>query len=218
MTHSNLSEKEAKKLVLESGLRLVREGLVARTWGNVSVRVGNSHFAITPSGIPYEKLTLETIVTVSLDNLSYSGSIKPSSEKGMHAAVYRERPEIGAVIHTHQPVASSFSAARRDITGLTGSTADLIGPHVLTSPYALPGTKKLAKGGVKALKASNAALLANHGAVCIGKEMERAFEVSLALEVLCQSMIEKAVMNKSGSKNWEPEMIHLYYLEHQKKG
>ena len=79
------SMEEGKKLVVEAGLKLVRSGLIARTWGNVSARVSDNEFVITPSGIPYEKLTPDDIVPVKIDNCSYDKEgLKPSSEKGVH--------------------------------------------------------------------------------------------------------------------------------------
>jgi L-fuculose-phosphate aldolase len=182
----NMGENAAKKLVVEAGLRLFREGLVARTWGNVSVRLDENRFAVTPSGIPYEKLTPSLIVTVSVKDLSFLGTVKPSSEKGLHAAVYRKRPDVGAVVHTHQKAASALSAARRTLADIPYEFRKCIGTHVLTAPYALPGTKKLAEAGALALEHSNAALLANHGAVCVGMDLYAAFDVCMALEQLCQ--------------------------------
>lgn len=213
MTARETGEHLAKSLVVAAGLRLFHEGLVARTWGNVSVRLDQNHFAVTPSGIPYEKLNAGNIVTVSVHDLSYPGTVKPSSEKGLHAAIYRQRPEIHAVIHTHQKVASAFSAARRDITEPTEQARQVIGPHVLTAAYALPGTKKLARAGALALQSSKAALLSNHGAVCIGKDMDEAFEVCLVLEDLCRTLVEKAVMKEAGASSYEPDMVHRIYLE-----
>ena len=99
---------QAKKEVIAAGLRLVEKGLIARTWGNVSCRVDENSFVITPSGKPYEGLTPDDIVEVKIDTLSYEGNVKPSSEKGVHAEVYKAHPEAGFVIHTHQKFASFF--------------------------------------------------------------------------------------------------------------
>lgn len=218
MTGQEIAENLAKSLVVTAGLRLFREGLVARTWGNVSLRLDENRFVVTPSGIPYEKLTAGQIVTVSMQDLSYTGAVKPSSEKGLHAAIYRMRPDIHAVIHTHQKAASAFSAARKDISDPTEHALKVIGPHVLTAAYALPGTKKLALAGAMALEKSKAALLANHGAVCIGQNMDDAFTVCLALEDLCRALVEKAVMKKAGASAFEPDLIHRLYLEPHRKG
>ncbi|NLA72225.1 MAG: class II aldolase/adducin family protein, partial [Clostridiales bacterium] len=91
---------QAKELVIEAGKKLVETGLIARTWGNVSCRINDKQFVITPSGRPYETLTPDEIVLVNIDGLSYEGDIKPSSEKGVHAACYSHRKDVNFVIHT----------------------------------------------------------------------------------------------------------------------
>jgi L-fuculose-phosphate aldolase len=206
---------QAQSLVWDAGRRLHREGLVARTWGNLSLRVNADLFVITPSGIVYEDMRPEQIVPVSLGDLRYTGALKPSSEKAMHAAIYRHRPEIGAVIHTHQSAASSVAAARRDIRHIPPSARETLGAVVRTAAYALPGTRKLAKATVRALAGSKAALLANHGAVCLGSDMTEAFRVCTALESLCQAFIESAVVTLSGGAHSTPELVHRLYLERQ---
>lgn len=213
MKSDSILDQHAKQTIIEVGVRLFQEGMVARTWGNVSQRLADKRFAITPSGIPYEKLTVDAIVTVSLEDLSYEGPVKPSSEKGLHAAIYRERPDVRAVIHTHQPLASAFSAARNMELATSAEFVGLIGPHVKTAAYALPGTKKLARAAAGALAKSNAALLANHGAVCVGPDMEEAFHVCLALECLCRNRIDLAVMDTAGVRSYDTDMIHRLYLE-----
>lgn len=206
---------QAQSIVWDAGRRLHREGLVARTWGNLSLRVGADLFVITPSGIAYEHMRPEQIVPVSLWDLSYTGKLKPSSEKGMHAAIYRDRPEIAAVIHTHQSAASSVAAARKDIREIPEQARGVLGAVVRTAAYALPGTRKLAKATVRALQGSNAALLANHGAVCAGRNMAEAFTVCTELETLCQAFIESAVMTFAGRAPFTPAMVHQVYLERQ---
>ena len=78
---------KAKQDVIDAGKKLVEYGLIARTWGNVSCRISETQFVITPSGKPYDGLTPDDIVVVNIDDYSYEGDIKPSSEKGIHAAV-----------------------------------------------------------------------------------------------------------------------------------
>ena len=93
---------KAKEIVVMAGKKLVESGLIARTWGNVSCRVSDTQFVITPSGRAYETLTPEEIVLVNISDLSYEGDIKPSSEKGIHAEAYKHRHDVNFVIHTHQ--------------------------------------------------------------------------------------------------------------------
>ncbi len=97
-----MNEREAKENVVNAGKRLVKSGLIARTWGNVSCRISDNYFVITPSGRDYLTLSPEEIVKVSIADLSYRGDIKPSSEKGIHAEIYKHNPKINFVIHTHQ--------------------------------------------------------------------------------------------------------------------
>ncbi|MDJ0764362.1 MAG: class II aldolase/adducin family protein [Myxococcota bacterium] len=210
---SELSLGQAQTSVWESGIRLLKEGFVARTWGNISIRVNETLFVITPSGIGYEALTPEMIVPVAIDDLSYEGTIKPSSEKRLHQAIYRDRQEIRAVVHTHQSAASSVSASRKDIVEVTREASEIIGPYVRTTAYALPGTSRLATLATQAIRGSNAALLAHHGAVCIGRDMDEAFEVCKCLESLCQAFVEKAVEKATGKSPYKSGMVHRTYLD-----
>lgn len=101
--------EEAKKLVVEAGKKLLETGLIARTWGNVSARISDTQFVITPSGRAYDTLTPEEVVVVNIDDCSHEGDIKPSSEKGIHADAYKHHPLVNFVIHTHQKAATIVS-------------------------------------------------------------------------------------------------------------
>ncbi|VFQ46032.1 class II aldolase/adducin family protein [Desulfoluna butyratoxydans] len=204
---------QARDIVYQAGLDLVKEGLVARTWGNISLRLDDHSFVITPSGRNYETLTAEEIVAVRINDLTHQGDVKPSSEKGMHAEVYRRRPEINAVVHTHQRHASTVAAARKEVTGLSEDHARLLGKSVRCAAYALPGTKKLMKAAGQALEEGrHAALLANHGALCVGSTMEAAFRVALELEGACESFIAEAFARHYGTRASTMEEMHACYL------
>lgn len=189
---------EAKNLVIEAGVKLVETGLIARTWGNVSCRVDDKTFVITPSGKPYIGLKPEDIVEVAIEDLAWSGDVKPSSEKGVHAEVYKEYPEANFVIHTHQKIASAVSVLKEGINTVAGEAQKIIGNNVLLAAYGLPGTKKLKKGVTEALKKSpsKAVIMAHHGAVCYGATFEEAFEVAASLENLCTQYILNAAKEK----------------------
>lgn len=190
----------AKKLVIEAGERLVETGLIARTWGNVSCRVDDKTFVITPSGKPYIGLTPDDIVEVAINTLEWGGNVKPSSEKGIHAEVYKEFPEANFVIHTHQKVASAVSALSKGIDKVVGDAGKLIGGVIHMGSYGLPGTKKLKKGVTKALRLSpsKAVIMAHHGALCFGKDSEEAFQVANMLESVSAKHILSAAKNKLG--------------------
>ncbi|MCL2512963.1 MAG: class II aldolase/adducin family protein, partial [Oscillospiraceae bacterium] len=177
----------AKQLVVEAGKKLVETGLIARTWGNVSCRISDTQFCITPSGRAYENLAADEIVIVNTADCSYDGDIKPSSEKGIHASVYSLKPDINFVIHTHQTCASVVSALGTDINNIGGESAAVVGDHVTVASYGLPGTGKLKKGVCGALMRSDskAIIMAHHGALCMGKDFEEAFAVAAELEKIC---------------------------------
>ncbi len=192
----------AKKLVIEAGERLVETGLIARTWGNVSCRVDDKTFVITPSGKPYIGLTPDDIVEVAIETLEWGGNVKPSSEKGIHAEVYKQFPDAGFVIHTHQKIASVISAVAGGIEKVSGDAANLIGERIYLGSYGLPGTKKLRKGVTNALKlsSSKAVIMAHHGALCFGKDSEEAFQVANSLEKVCTDYILENAKSKLGLK------------------
>jgi len=191
---------EQRQSVIEAGHRLVAEGLIARTWGNVSVRLSDDLCAITPSGRSYAGLKPEEIVILNIYDLSYAGTIVPSSEKAVHAAAYKLDDSIQAVIHTHQLLASCVAAARRNVTLSDPGQAAILGAsEVRCAGYALPGTVKLARACTQALRGSKACLMAGHGALCVGASLDEAFDVALNLESACESFIAREFEERHGS-------------------
>ena len=180
-----MTETAAREQVLEAGLRLVREGLIERTWGNISARVSDTAFVITPSGRPYEDLRPEQLAVVNIADGSHSGTVKPSSEKGIHADAYRLRPEVRFVIHTHQDNASVVGVAGEGLPDLGHAR---LGGWIPCAAYGLPSTNRLRRAveaQVAAWPDSPAVLLRRHGALCMGDSMEDAFSVAEALEDAC---------------------------------
>ncbi len=188
----------AKQQVIQAGNRLVETGLIARTWGNVSCRVDEKSFVITPSGKAYDSLTPDDIVQLDLQTLEYTGDVKPSSEKGIHAEVYRARPEINFVIHTHQFGASVISALSGGLPASEATAA--LGGAVPLASYGLPGTKKLKQGVTAALGQTKGKgiIMAHHGAVCFGTDDADAFEAAMQLEEACKQYLHAQFQKKYG--------------------
>lgn len=182
---------EAKSEVVKAGLELVQSGLIARTWGNVSCRVDDEYFVITPSGRSYESLTPDDIVLVKIEDCSYESEIKPSSEKGIHAMAYKLRPDVNFVIHTHQKNASAVSFLGYDINMIPEESRPIIGDNIPVASYGLPGTGKLRKGVTAALErsSSKAVVMAHHGALCVGTDYADAFAVAGELEKVCEKFL-----------------------------
>lgn len=199
-----MNDVDKKAIIIEAGKRLLESGLIARTWGNVSYRLDNESFLITPSGRDYLTITPEEIVTVKISDLSYEGSIKPSSEKGVHANVYSLFSDMNFVVHTHQVNASAISATGLKILPV-GDGYNTLSQSVQIADYALPGTKKLMANVAIALKASTgqAVIMQNHGALCFGKSFEEAFETAEALERVSQDYLYATYQKLSGSKDCE---------------
>lgn len=186
-----ISVREAKERVCASGKRLLQEGLVARTWGNVSMRISESEMVITPSGRHYGELTPEDMVVVNYRDITWSGRIKPSSELKLHCEIYKRRPDADAVIHTHQMYASIVAAAQRDVPVLDKQHRQLLGgDRIHAAPYALPNSKKITVATADALGDRYAAIMANHGAVCCGSDLDDVFEKCRTLEAACRLFIE----------------------------
>jgi len=208
-----MTREEAQTQVCDAGRLLLKEGLVARTWGNVSCRIDDTYFAITPSGRTYDDLKPEEVVIMNMHSEEYEGEVKPSSEKGVHAGLYRSRKDINAVIHTHQVNASTIAAAHRTLPAVLDDMAQLIGPDVRVADYALPGTKKMVRVVLKAMKGRNAAILANHGAICAAPTMDDCFAVAQILEKSCKVFIEAEFLGgaKKLSK-FDAVVMRQYYL------
>ena len=196
---------EAREQVLRAAARLVEERLIARTWGNISARVSDTQFLITPSGLAYETLRPDQLVLVSIADGTWEGDVKPSSERGIHADAYRLRPEVGFIIHTHQYWASVAGVEGR---ALTGFTHPMLGKRVPCAAYGLPGTKRLRRAveaEEMAWPDSRAFLLRSHGALCLGRDLEDAFAAARALEEVC----EARVRDLTGAAAASPSLLHL---------
>jgi len=200
--------------VCDAGKRLLKENLVSGTWGNISLRIDEQNMVITPSGMPYEELSPGDMVMVNYHTLEWEGENEPSSEMKLHAAIYLGRKDIQAAIHTHQVNASVVASARREVPPVLDDMAQIIGPSVRVAGYALPNTNKKVRNTMKALSGRNAALMANHGAICIGRSMDEAFIVCQVLEKACRTFIEAEFLG--GAKEIgkiEAWMMHQYYLK-----
>jgi L-fuculose-phosphate aldolase len=178
----------------------------------VSCRLDDERFLITPSGRTYEDLQPEEMVVVNYRTGEYEGDIKPSSERKVHAEIYRTRKDVEAVIHTHQTNASVVAAARREVPPFSMTRCNC------WADYALPSTKKMERVCVKALQGRNAALMANHGAICVGRSIDEAFQACLVLEKACKAFIEAEFLGGAKSINiFEAHLMHQFYLRFYSK-
>jgi ribulose-5-phosphate 4-epimerase/fuculose-1-phosphate aldolase len=201
-------EAEARKALVEAGRRLAGAGLVARSWGNLSLRLHGGSMAVTPSGIPYAELREDMIVVVDLETGAWESEWKPTSERRIHREIYLRRPEVGAIVHTHQNAASACAAARASVPAPWG--------EVPCAAYALPGTAALTRATLRALGDGPAVLLANHGVFAVGADMDDAFATILALEGACADYLEAKAdrtLPARADVPWDPRWLKPAILD-----
>jgi L-ribulose-5-phosphate 4-epimerase len=175
--------------IIKAGWQLVETGMTDGTSGNISVRCpGEAVALITPSARDFHFITERDLVRVHLESGSAKGRWKPSSEWRLHAAIYKARPDVNAIVHFHPTWASAVAVARKTIPVLIDEAAD-IGP-IPTVPYASSGSEELAENAAQGLSTgNNAVLLANHGAVAVGRDLWEATRRALEVERLAKIFI-----------------------------
>ena len=174
-----------RKIVLEAAQKLYRLKLVAGTSGNISMRSlsqPDSRFFITASGMAYDTMGEEDIVEIDQAGAPLNPAQRPSSEWRMHLEIYRKYPQVNAIVHTHSPFATGFAVCQEKIPLILIEMKPFLGGDVPVAPFAPAGSQKLADGLIPYLKDRNACLLANHGVVCCGKNMDDAFIVGEYVE------------------------------------
>ncbi|HUH96542.1 MAG TPA: class II aldolase/adducin family protein [Anaerolineales bacterium] len=166
----------ARELVVDTAQKLTRRGYLIATGGNVSVRIVQEEaFAITPSDYDYMKMRPEDVCVLDFELNVLQGQLKPSVESAMHCAVYRVRPDVNAIVHTHQVYASALALIRAPIPALFDEQARFLGRTVEIIPYAPSGTSFLKNTIARHVKNhNNAFIMQNHGALCFGHNAERA--------------------------------------------
>ena len=212
-----MNEHEAKEAVRAMGLKLIETGLTAGTWGNASMRFSDDEMAITPSGMDYQEMRAEDVVIVDLKTGEARGG-KPSSEKALHIEIYKKRPEAKAIVHTHSMSASTVAAARREVPPILDDLAQIVGPTLRVAEYSIPGSKKMGRAVIRAMSGRTAALMANHGAVAMGRSPEEAILCAQIVEKGCKAFIEAAFLGGAKSiPRFEAAIMHEVYLRKYSK-
>jgi L-ribulose-5-phosphate 4-epimerase len=167
-------------------------GLVVASAGNVSARVsGHSAIAITPTSVSYDVMTADQVVVVSLDSgLPIESKFRPSAELPTHLAVYRHRPDVGAIVHTHSPWVSTLSVLRRALPPIIDEMIVYFGGTIEVADYAFTGSEDLGANVVARLGDRAGVLLSNHGNVCVGRDLAEALHVALTMEATARVYVE----------------------------
>ena len=175
--------EQLKEELLQANLELPRNNLVAWTGGNVSARDPQTGFVvIKPSGIRYEKLHSVDMVVLDLEGIIVDGSLKPSSDTASHLYIYRHRPDVGGIVHTHSRYATAFAAMGKPIPCILTAIADEFGGPIPCGGFALIGGEEIGKVVLESIGKSPAVLLKNHGVFTIGKTPIEAVKAAVMTE------------------------------------
>jgi L-fuculose-phosphate aldolase len=168
-----------RKAVLEAAKRMSEKGYVVGTAGNISMRLkesgGKESMAITPTSRYYDTIGVDDIAVVDFEGNRVEGEFSPSVEIMLHIGVYKARKKVNAVIHSHPVLSSAFAVAGMEIPPIIEDQVTYLGGGIKVAEYALSGSQDLVKNALAALGPRSAVILANHGAVCVGKDMREAF-------------------------------------------
>ena len=190
-----MEDFQLRKELIETCVAMNASGINKGTSGNISVRISERRFLVTPSGIPYHDMDPGQIVDMDIGG-NYEGDWKPSSEWRMHADIYAAKADAKAVLHCHAPHATALSCLRKDLPafhymiGITGS--DII----RCAKYELFGTAALSNAMMEAFGAGNTCLLANHGFTCFSKDLSSVLKLGIEVENLCQQYMIACSVDK----------------------
>jgi len=176
------ARQEAARAVLEAAQAMYAKGLVEGTAGNVSGRVGDGTFCLTPSSLGYEAMRTSDLVFVDADGGAVAGDGHPSSEKALHLSCYRQWSEVGGVVHCHPLYASMFAVARQTIPAAIEEVVIYIGGDVEVCDYHLTGSDELGEAVAAALGRRSAVLMANHWLVKGGRDRAAVRHAALVVE------------------------------------
>lgn len=177
-------EAGARQAILDACLSMIRAGINQGTAGNISVR-WKSGLLITPSGIPYDEMTIDDIVFMNMDG-TYEHRLAASSEWRFHRDLLEARLDVNAVVHAHPIHATAFAICGMEIPAVHYMIAAAGGPTIRCAPYETYGTEALSKAVLKALNGRTCALIANHGMVATGPDLRAAMWLAVELETLCK--------------------------------
>ena len=205
------SEYEIKQEICEIGRRVYERGMVAANDGNFSVKLSENEFLCTPTGVSKGFMTPEYICKIDADGklLEANGNFRPSSEIKMHMRVYKERPDVQAVVHAHPPYATTFAAARIPLEQPVLSEAVLSLGRVPVAAYGTPSTQEVPDAVEEYLPYYDAMLLANHGALTYGETLLNAYHKMESVEFYAKILYQVKLLG--GAKELTEEQVEDIY-------
>ena len=204
-----------KKEVYKAHMNLWKNRLVMWTSGNVSARDPKTNLiVIKPSGVPYDKLSLDNLVVVDLNGKVIDGNLKPSVDMATHLYVYRHMPDVMSVIHTHSTYASAFAATGKPIPVCLTVMADFFGCNIPIGNLVLIGEEEIGKEIVNKIGNSKAIIMKNHGPFTIGTSVSEALKAAIFLEESAKTLIMAKILGEPQSiPESTVNKLHKNYIE-----
>ena len=184
-----MNEYKLKEQICEIGRRIYNRGFAAANDGNITIRLNNKEVLCTPTMVCKGFMKCEDICKVDYEGKQLAGTKKRTSEVLLHLAIYKHRPDVQAVVHCHPPHATAFAVAGIPVPKCVLPEVEVFLGEVPTALYETPGTQKFAETIVPHLKASNTIILANHGTVTFGPDLEKAYWNSEIIDAYCKILI-----------------------------
>lgn len=209
-----MNEYKLKEQICEIGRRVYQKGFAAANDGNISIRLNDREILCTPTMISKGFIKPEDLCKVDYEGKQIAGTRNRSSEILLHLAVYKNRPDVRAVVHCHPPHATAFAVAGVPIPRCVLPEVEVFLGVVPTAVYETPGTQKFAETIVPHLKASNTIILANHGTVTFGPDLEKAYWNSEIIDAYCKILI---LARQIGSVNYFTQNQTRELLDLKKK-
>lgn len=207
------TEAEQRRDLVAVCRRLSELGLIGAGEGNVSVRLGPQRVLGTPSGTNKALIEPHELVTTDLEGRKIAGPGRPSSELAMHLAVYRLRPDVGAVVHAHPPTAIALTLAGVELRApVLPEAVTALGGDLPTAPYATPSTPDLAQGVARTLGRAEACLMERHGAIAVGRSLGEAMDRMEAVERIAQVILRAHILGGAPTPLPRPEVEKLLRL------
>jgi L-ribulose-5-phosphate 4-epimerase len=186
---------------------MVKDGIAHGAQGNVSALDRESGLlAITPTSIRYEEMVVEDVVVIDVNGKIVEGKWKSTSETPMHTLFYRQRSDVGAIVHSHAPYSTVFAIINASIPVVLTESARCVGHPVPIAPYRQPGTEELGRIAMEAIGSGVAVLLANHGLLTIGDHLTQAYDATITAETTARLVIMARSMGAEPI-SLDPEVI-----------
>lgn len=202
------NKTKAKNEVLKICQEIQAAGLVIGSSGNVSYRIeGTDMIAITPSSVDYSCINTDDILIINIEGDVIEGERNPSMEHPMHLAIYKQRTDVNAIVHTHSVFASALAVLGVPLPPIVEEFAIRLGGQIEVAKYGFQGSQELAQNVVAALGSRNGVLLANHGAVCCGPTLHDALNNAYLLERVAHIYLLASTIGKGKIRTIPPEAL-----------